>query len=206
MITPRIIPVQPETVVRWHRAGFKCYWSWISRRHKPVGRPRISKELRDLIFRMVAENPTWGSPRIHAELKVLGFDVSERTVLRWIRRVPRNIWVGTERGLDRFRETPFVHFRSTQLEYFPSLIAGDDGSVWINSHGSPLMHVLDGVTTPVGDHINTGPLCKTPKRRHLLYQANQLSTAVLRQERSNPDEAANESSSQHPAADFRGGC
>ena len=71
-----------------------------------------------------------------------------------------NIWLGTERGLDRFRETPFVHFRSTQLRYFPSLIAGDDGSVWINSHGSPLMHVLDGVTTPVGDHVNTGPLVK----------------------------------------------
>ena len=71
-----------------------------------------------------------------------------------------NIWVGTERGLDRFRETPFVHFRSTQLRYFPSLIAGDDGSVWINSHGSPLMQVRDGVTTPVGDHVNTGPLAK----------------------------------------------
>ncbi len=71
-----------------------------------------------------------------------------------------NIWVGTERGLDRFRETPFVHFRSTQLRYFPSLIAGDDGSVWINSHGSSLMHVLNGVTTPVGDHVNTGPFAK----------------------------------------------
>ena len=71
-----------------------------------------------------------------------------------------NIWVGTERGLDRFQKSPFVHFRATDLRYFPSLVAGDDGSVWINSHGSPLMRVLDGVTTPMGNHVNTGPLAK----------------------------------------------
>ncbi|MGB6743139.1 MAG: IS3 family transposase [Terracidiphilus sp.] len=50
----------------------------------------MSRELRDHIFRMVAENPTWGAPRIHGELKMLGFDISERTVLRWMRKVPRN--------------------------------------------------------------------------------------------------------------------
>jgi transposase InsO family protein len=50
----------------------------------------VSRELRELIFRMVAENPTWGSPRIHGELKMLGFDISERTVLRWMRKVPRS--------------------------------------------------------------------------------------------------------------------
>jgi signal transduction histidine kinase/ligand-binding sensor domain-containing protein len=71
-----------------------------------------------------------------------------------------NIWIGTERGLDRFQKSPFVHFRGTDLRYFPSLVAADDGSVWINSHGSPLMRVLDGVTTPVGNHVNTGPLAK----------------------------------------------
>jgi putative transposase len=54
------------------------------------GRKRISKEVRDLIFRMVDENPTWGAPRIHGELLMLGFDVSERTISRWMRRAPRN--------------------------------------------------------------------------------------------------------------------
>ena len=49
-----------------------------------------AEELRELIFRMVAENPTWGAPRIHGELKMLGFDLSERTVLRWMRKAPRN--------------------------------------------------------------------------------------------------------------------
>ena len=71
-----------------------------------------------------------------------------------------NIWVGTERGLDRFRETPFVHFRSTELRYFPSLIAADDGSIWIDSHGSSLMHVQNGVTTPVGIPVHSGPFVK----------------------------------------------
>jgi putative transposase len=85
-----LVLVEPDTVVRWHRAGFRCYWAWISRRRKRVGRKCVSKELRDLIFRMVAENPTWGSPRIHGELKILGFEISERTVLRWMRKVPRS--------------------------------------------------------------------------------------------------------------------
>jgi hypothetical protein len=53
-----------------------------------VGRKRISKEVRDLIFRMVRENPTWGAPRIHGELLMLGFEVSERTISRWMRRAP----------------------------------------------------------------------------------------------------------------------
>jgi putative transposase len=86
-----LILVQPETVVRWHRAGFKLYWKWISRRRVRAGRKCVSKELRELIFRMVAENSTWGAPRIHGELKILGFDLSERTVLRWMRRAPRRL-------------------------------------------------------------------------------------------------------------------
>src|ERR1035438_9274113 len=85
-----LILIQPETVVRWHRAGFKLYWRWLSRHRTPVGRKCVSRELRELILRMVAENPTWGAPRIHGELKMLGFDTSERTVLRWMRRVPRS--------------------------------------------------------------------------------------------------------------------
>jgi hypothetical protein len=85
-----LILVQPETVVRWHRAGFKVYWTWLSRHRARPGRKCVGKERRELIFRMVAENTTWGAPRIHGELKMLGFDVSERTVLRWMRKAPRN--------------------------------------------------------------------------------------------------------------------
>jgi transposase InsO family protein len=85
-----LIVITPETVVRWHRAGFRLYWRMISRVRKPAGRRRVSKEVQDLIFRMVAENPTWGVPRIHGELLMLGFDVSERTISRWMRRAPRD--------------------------------------------------------------------------------------------------------------------
>jgi putative transposase len=85
-----LIIVTPETVVRWHRAGFRLYWRLISRVRKATGRRPTPKEVRELIFRMVAENPTWGAPRIHGELLMLGFDISERTISRWMKRAPRD--------------------------------------------------------------------------------------------------------------------
>jgi putative transposase len=85
-----LIVVTPETVVRWHRAGFRFYWRWISRVRKPAGRRSVSNEVRDLIFKMVAGNSAWGAPRIHGELLMLGFDVSERTISRWMKRAPRD--------------------------------------------------------------------------------------------------------------------
>ena len=85
-----LIVVTPETVVRWHRVGFRLYWRLISRARTKVGRRQTSKEVRGLIFRMVAENPTWGAPRIHGELLMLGFDLSERTISRWMKRSPRD--------------------------------------------------------------------------------------------------------------------
>jgi|SRR5215831_1244010 len=57
-----LVLVTPETVVRWHRAGFRLYWRLISKVKKQVGRHSLSKEVRDVIFRIVAENPTWGAP------------------------------------------------------------------------------------------------------------------------------------------------
>jgi len=83
-----LIVVTPETVIRWHRAGFQMYGRLISKVRRPVGRTQTPKEVRELIFRMVRENPTWGAPRIHGELLMLGFDVSERTISRWMRRAP----------------------------------------------------------------------------------------------------------------------
>jgi putative transposase len=81
-----LIAVTPKTVVRWQRGGFCLYWKLISKVRRPVGRRPTSKEVRELIFRMVVENPTWGAPRIHGELLMLGFDVSERTISRWMKR------------------------------------------------------------------------------------------------------------------------
>jgi hypothetical protein len=70
--------VRPETVVRWHRAGFRRYWRWKSRERR--GRPPIQSELRALIRRMSVENVLWGAPRIQGELLKLGFVVAQSTV------------------------------------------------------------------------------------------------------------------------------
>jgi putative transposase len=85
-----LIIVTPETVVRWHRAGFHLYWKLISKVRTQAGRKQTPKEARELIFRMVVENPNWGAPRIHGELLMLGFDLSERTISRWMKRAPRD--------------------------------------------------------------------------------------------------------------------
>ena len=84
-----LVLVTPKTVVAWHRAGFRLYWKWLSRARRVGGRKRVSPEVRALIFRMASENPTWGAPRIHGELLKLGFNLSEPTVSRWLRRAPR---------------------------------------------------------------------------------------------------------------------
>lgn len=84
-----LVLVTPRTVVQWHRVGFRLYWKWLSRTRRMGGRKRVSQEIRALIFRMATENPTWGAPRIHGELLKLGFHLSEPTVSRWLRRLPR---------------------------------------------------------------------------------------------------------------------
>ncbi len=74
--------IRPETLVRWHRAGFRRYWRWKSR--SLGGRPRIAADLRALIRRMSAENPLWGAPRIHGELLKLGFEVAQSSVAKYM--------------------------------------------------------------------------------------------------------------------------
>ena len=85
--------IRPETIVRWHRAGFRRYWRWKSR--SVGGRPRVDAELRLLIRQMCRENPLWGAPRIHGELLKLGFDVAQSTVAKYMvrpRRPPSQAW------------------------------------------------------------------------------------------------------------------
>src|SRR5437867_4021764 len=88
-----LLVVRPETVVGWHRQGFRRYWARKSRRRS--GRPLISTELRDLIRRMSYANPLWGAPRIHGELLKLGLTVSQATVSKYMirpRRPPSQVW------------------------------------------------------------------------------------------------------------------
>ena len=89
-----LILVSPRTVVAWHRAGFRLYWKWLSKTRRVGGRKPVGREVRELIFHMAAENPTWGAPRIHGELLKLGFKISEATVSRWLRRMPRQPVLG----------------------------------------------------------------------------------------------------------------
>jgi transposase InsO family protein len=77
-----ITVIKPETVIRWHRRGFRAYWRWKSGQRG--GRPRIDREIRDLIRRMSKENPLWGAPRTHGELLMLGIEVAESTVARYM--------------------------------------------------------------------------------------------------------------------------
>jgi hypothetical protein len=78
--------IRPETLVRWHRVGFRHYWRWKSR--SGGGRPPIYAELRALIRRMSVDNPLWGAPRIHGELLKLGFEVAQSSVAKYVIRRP----------------------------------------------------------------------------------------------------------------------
>ena len=86
--------LRPQTVIRWHRQGFRALWTWRSRRRGP-GRPPVGTELKALIQKMSHANPLWGAPRIHGELLKLGFTISQRSVARIMprrRRPPSQSW------------------------------------------------------------------------------------------------------------------
>ena len=96
-IAPRILDavaiLEPETVIRWHRAGFRSFWRWKSRRR--AGRPQVSLEVRRLIREMSLTNPLWGAPRIHGELLKLGINIGQTSVAKYMaprRRPPSQGW------------------------------------------------------------------------------------------------------------------
>jgi hypothetical protein len=86
--------VKPETVIAWHRQGFRLLWTWKVRRGQP-GRPPVCQETRKLIRQMSRENPLWGAPRIHGELHKLGIDIGETSVAKYMvrgRKPPSQTW------------------------------------------------------------------------------------------------------------------
>jgi putative transposase len=88
-----IVIVKPETVLAWHRRGFRLFWTWKSRRR--LGRPAVPQEIRQLIRTMAEANSLWGAPRIHRELLKLGIDLSQATVAKYMprhRRPPSQSW------------------------------------------------------------------------------------------------------------------
>jgi len=78
------IVFKPETLLRWHRTGFRLFWRWKSRR--PLGRPAVSADIRSLVRRISRENPLWGAPRIHGELLKLGIEIAQSTVAKYVVR------------------------------------------------------------------------------------------------------------------------
>ncbi len=110
--------VRPETVIRWHRAGFRSYWRWRSR-HR-CGRPTVPLEIRRLIRQMSIANPLWGAPRIHGELLKLGIDIGQTSVAKYMarrrplrRKAGRRSFVTTLMVSPRwtfswYRQSPFV--------------------------------------------------------------------------------------------------
>jgi putative transposase len=88
-----LLIVKPETVIAWHRKGFRLFWTWKSRH--PTGRPDVSSEIRNLIRKMSLANPLWGAPKIHGELLKLGIEISETTVAKYMarrRKPPSQTW------------------------------------------------------------------------------------------------------------------
>jgi hypothetical protein len=109
-----LIVVSPDTVVGWHRAGFRLFWRLRSR----SGGRKIDGNAFEIVRRMARENPTWGAPRIHGEMLKLGFEISERTVSRYLaRREPRlgdpaNHWLTF---LDNHREAIAAMHRTDEI-------------------------------------------------------------------------------------------
>ena len=117
--------VKPQTIVRWHRAGFRAYWRWRSR-SRP-GRPKVALEIRRLIRDMSLANPLWGAPRIHGELLKLGIDIGQTTVAKYMakrRRPPSQGWkIGSIRRecVDHviiFGERHLRHVLQSYLRYY----------------------------------------------------------------------------------------
>jgi transposase InsO family protein len=89
-----LVIVKPETVIAWHRKGFRLFWTWKVRHGQP-GRPPVPQDLRDLIRKISRENPLWGAPRIHGELLKLGIDIGETSVSKYLvrhRKPPSQTW------------------------------------------------------------------------------------------------------------------
>jgi hypothetical protein len=80
-----LVIVKSETVIAWHRKGFRPFWTWRVRRGQ-LGRPPVLKDVRELIRKMSRDNPLWGAPRIHGELLKLGIDVGQTSVAKYIVR------------------------------------------------------------------------------------------------------------------------
>jgi hypothetical protein len=112
------IVFKPETLLRWHRTGFRPFWRWKSRRL--AGRPAVSADIRSLVRRISRDNPLWGAPRIHGELLKLGIDIAQATVAKYMvrRRGPPS------QGWKTFLRNHFPHIAAIDMFVVPTISFG----------------------------------------------------------------------------------
>jgi hypothetical protein len=170
-----LVIVQPATILRWRREGWSGLWRYRSGGHWRGGRPRIPRELRRLIVRMARENFLWGAPRIHGELLMLGFAVSQATVSRYMppaNRRPGQSW----RTFIRNQALAFRHDNDSEVES-----AGNNAGLRIRFYRGILPRFL---TSVIGGRVtydyrhplplsqcSTNSLRSQPRHRGLLHQA-----------------------------------
>src|SRR5215831_14323301 len=121
-----LIMVKPETVIGWHRQGFRWYWTW-KVRHGKSGRPQVPKQIRDLIRTMSRDNPIWGAPRIHSELMKLDIKISEASIAKYMVRAPNH---HRRRG-GRSSRITFLNLRPSTSS--PSTLFGSKSSSFLLS-------------------------------------------------------------------------
>jgi putative transposase len=141
-----LLIVKPETVIGWHRKGFRLAWRWKSRAGK-LGRPPVNHETRELIRQMSSANPLWGAPRIHGELLKLGIEISQATVAKYMmrcRKPPSQTW---RTFLSRGKSNSLQQFIITRIR--AKIVV-----IWLNfDEDNALVSLLIGLLQPLEGFI-----------------------------------------------------
>ena len=140
-----LVIVKPETVIRWHRAGFRLFWRWRSRSRG--GRPKVPLEIRQLIREMSLANPLWGAPRIHGELLKLGIEIGQTSVAKYMARYRKP----PSQGWKTFLRNHADGIASMDLFVVPTLSFRLLYGLLILSHGRRQILWLDVTTHPTAE-------------------------------------------------------
>jgi putative transposase len=178
-----LVIVQPETVLAWHRKGFRLFWTRKVRRGKP-GRPTVSKAIRDVIRTMSRENPYWGAPRIHGELLKLGIDIGETSVSKYLvrrRPPPSQTWrTFLDNHLNSVVSVDFFTVATIRFQvlYVFFVLAHERRALFT----SPLPHIR----LRSGRHTSSGKRFPGARRRDICCVIGIASSATILLSRSRP--------------------
>ena len=179
--------VQPDTVIRWHRTGFRAYWRWKSRSRG--GRPRVALEIRRLIREMSLANPLWGAPRIHGELLKLGIDIGQTSVAKYMARGRRPPSQG-RRSFSAIMPTASRRWTSWWCHHFvPASLRPSHPTPWPAPHRMGGCHRashrrMDCSTTHRGMRLGAGPTVPHPRSRPRIWHGGHAAPPDARHQRS----------------------